>query len=147
MSLPRIGPIKVAVENVTTGPSWMVIQRRGYKMVDFNQGWFSFVEGFGNLDEDYWIGLDKIHAMTKGHMHELYIHLVFANKETRYAYYDNFAISGKSDDYKLRSLGNYVGNAGDGLRTHEHHIFRTIRYDTKTTVEYNRWWQHEYPNW
>ncbi|XP_017956844.1 angiopoietin-related protein 7 isoform X2 [Drosophila navojoa] len=146
VSLPRIGPIKVAVENVATGPCWMIIQRRGYKMVDFNQGWFSFVEGFGNLDEDYWIGLDKIHAMTKSHMHELYIHLVFANNETRYAYYDNFAISGKSDDYKLRSLGNYVGNAGDGLRTHEHHIFRTIRYDTKTTVEYNRWWQHEYPN-
>ncbi|KRF85241.1 fibroleukin [Drosophila virilis] len=146
ISLPRIGPFKVAIENGANGSGWMVIQRRVYKMMDFNQGWFSYVDGFGNLDEDFWIGLDKIHAMTKGQLYELYIHLVFSNNETRYAYYDNFAISGKSDDYKLRSLGNYYGNAGDGLRTHEQHIFKTIRYVTTNSVEYNRWWQHEYPN-
>ncbi|XP_064551578.1 fibroleukin-like isoform X2 [Drosophila montana] len=146
ISLPRIGPFKVAIKNGTNGSGWMLIQRRVYKLMDFNQGWFSYVDGFGNLDEDFWIGLDKIHAMTKGQVHELYIHLVFSNNETRYAYYDNFAISGKSDDYKLRSLGNYFGNAGDGLRTHEQHIFKTIRYVTKNSVEYNRWWQHECPS-
>ncbi|KAM8707683.1 hypothetical protein ACLKA7_014763 [Drosophila subpalustris] len=145
LTLPRVGALKVLAQNCHSGPGWIVIQRRTDNTVDFNQGWFSYVDGFGDMDGDFWFGLDNIHAMTKRQQHELYVHLVFPNNETRYAHYDNFSISGKNDDYKLKSLGNYFGNAGDGLRTHEHNIFKTVRYDVKNVTEYNRWWHHEYP--
>lgn len=145
MNLPRIGSLKVVVQKCNSEPAWIVIQRRTDKTFDFNQGWFSFVDGFGDLDGDFWLGLENIYALTKRQQHELYVHLVFPNNETRYAHYDNFSISGKNNDYKLKSLGNYFGNAGDGLRTHEHNIFKTTRYDVKTGIQYNRWWHHDNP--
>ncbi|XP_062130117.1 fibroleukin-like [Drosophila sulfurigaster albostrigata] len=146
LTLPRIGSLKVLAQNCISGPGWIVIHRRMDDSVNFNQGWFSFVDGFGDMDGDFWMGLDNVHAMTKRQTHELYVHLVFPNNETRFAHYDNFAISGKNDDYKLKSLGNYFGNAGDGLRPHEHCIFKTVRYNSKNAVQYNRWWHHEYPS-
>ncbi|KAH8371365.1 hypothetical protein KR093_007085, partial [Drosophila rubida] len=147
LSLSRIGSLKVLAQNTISGPGWIVIHRRMEDHVDFNQGWFSFVDGFGEMDNDFWIGLDNVHAITKRQPHELYVHLVFPNNETRFAHYDNFAISGKNDDYKLKTLGNYFGNAGDGLRPHENNIFKTVRYNNKNVMEYNRWWHHEYPSW
>ncbi|KAH8306999.1 hypothetical protein KR044_003134, partial [Drosophila immigrans] len=147
LNLPRIGSIKVLAQKCISGPGWIVIHRRMDHNVSFNQGWYSFVDGFGDMDGDFWIGLNNVHALTKRQPHDLYIHLVFPNNETRFAHYDNFVISGKNDDYKLKSLGNYFGNAGDGLRPHEHSIFKTVRYNSKNSMEYNRWWHLEYPSW
>ncbi|KAH8405396.1 hypothetical protein KR222_011033, partial [Zaprionus bogoriensis] len=147
ISLPRIGSLKILAQNCIAGPEWIVIQRRTGNSVNFNQGWFAYVDGFGDLNGDFWYGLANIHEMTKSQPHELYVHLVFSNNVVRYAHYGNFAISGQYDDYKLKSLGKYSGNAGDGLRAHEHQIFKSIRYASKAAVEYNRWWHNRNPNW
>lgn len=145
--LPHIGSMKVRAHHCFAGPQWIVIQRRTGNVVNFNQGWFAYVDGFGNLNGDFWYGLANIHEMTKSQPHELYIHLVFSKNVVRYAYYDNFAISGQYDDYKLKTLGKFYGNTGDGLRSHKYEVFKSVRYCSKNTVEYNRWWHHRNPNW
>lgn len=147
VSLPFIGSMKVRAHHCFAGPQWIVIQRRTGNVVNFNQGWFAYVDGFGNLNGDFWYGLANIHEMTKSQPHELYIHLVFSNNIVRYAYYDNFAISGQYDDYKLKTLGKFYGNTGDGLRSHKYEVFKSVRYCSKNTVEYNRWWHHRNANW
>lgn len=145
--LPHIGSMKIRAHHCFAGPEWIVIQRRTGNVVNFKQGWYSYVHGFGNLNGDFWYGLANIHDITKSQPHELYIHLVFPNNVVRYAYYDNFAISGQYCDYKLKTLGKFSGNAGDGLRTHKHEVFKSVRYSSQSVTQYNRWWQHANPNW
>ena len=40
------------------------IQRRTSDGVDFNRGWNDYVNGFGDIDGNYWMGLEAIHQLT-----------------------------------------------------------------------------------
>ena len=49
---------------------WEVIQRRMDGSIDFYRSWASYVDGFGDPDGEYWLGLKNIHCLTsraKGH--------------------------------------------------------------------------------
>lgn len=71
--------------------------------------------GFGNLDHEFFLGLDKLYVLTNAQQQELYIYLKDFADETRYARYSNFRIAGVEENFKITSLGNYSGNAGNGL--------------------------------
>ena len=43
---------------------WTVIQQRIDDSVDFYRGWAEYQEGFGDPEGNFWIGLDKLHALT-----------------------------------------------------------------------------------
>ena len=48
----------------TDGGKWMVIQRRINGSVDFYRKWTDYVNGFGDLEGEFWYGLEKIHCFT-----------------------------------------------------------------------------------
>ena len=48
----------VCIFDDTSG--WTVIQRRLDGSVDFYRGWQSYVDGFGHLSGEYWIGMWKL---------------------------------------------------------------------------------------
>ena len=49
------------------------IQRRISDSVDFDRDWDDYVNGFGEEDGNYWMGLEKIHQLTTTHDVSLFI--------------------------------------------------------------------------
>ena len=49
------------------------IQRRISNSVDFDRDWDDYVNGFGEAEGNYWMGLEEIHQLTTTHVVNLYI--------------------------------------------------------------------------
>ena len=92
----------------TSGGGWTVFQRRLDGSVDFYRGWQDYQNGFGNLNGEFWLGLDKIHRLTTTSKNELRIDMEDTYGNTRYAEYDFFAVTSEQQKYQL-SLGTYAG--------------------------------------
>uniref|UniRef100_A0A3Q2QXA1 Fibrinogen-like protein 1 n=1 Tax=Fundulus heteroclitus TaxID=8078 RepID=A0A3Q2QXA1_FUNHE len=108
--------IKVYCEmRLTDG--WIVIQRRSGGLVSFERRWAEYEFGFGSLTYDHWLGLEKIHLLTKDttKMCTLRVDLWDHEGGTAFAEYRNFKIGDEQTAYQLH-VGTYSGNAGDAIR-------------------------------
>lgn len=153
ISLPGSTPFAVSCDSTLVSPGWTVILRRINGAVDFNRNWRAYQQGFGDLQSEFFIGLDKLHAITKSQPYELYIHLENAKGEKRFARYDSFAIGNEDASYEITSLGNYTGNAGDGMVHHNHMKFSTFDEDNdnseRNCADENSagWWYNNCFKW
>ena len=84
-----------------------MFQKRLDGSVDFYRGWDDYKRGFGNLNGEFWLGLDKIHRLTKEGS-RLRVDLVDWSRNTANAEYNAFAVGDEASKYKL-SLGSYSG--------------------------------------
>ncbi|XP_031550003.1 fibrinogen-like protein A [Actinia tenebrosa] len=98
----------------TDGGGWTVFQRRDYELVNFTRGWQDHKTGFGNLNGEFWLGLEKVYRLTKRQVTKLRIDLEAPTGNKGYAVYSSFSISDESDFYRLGTSG-YSGTAGDAL--------------------------------
>ena len=101
------GTFDVFCDQKTAGGGWTVFQKRLDGSVDFSRGWNDYKRGFGNLNGEFWLGLDKINRLTKAKS-RLRVDLEDTKGNTAYADYDFFAVSSERNKYKL-SLGFYSG--------------------------------------
>ena len=85
-----------------------MFQKRIDGSVDFYRGWADYKNGFGNLNGEFWLGLDKIHRLTNSERYQLRVDLEDIEGKTAYAEYDMFAITSERTKYKL-SMGTYSG--------------------------------------
>ena len=120
-------PFNVRCDMVTDGGGWIVFQRRVDATVDFYRGWDEYKNGFGDLNGNFWLGLEKIHKLTSlGKRAILRVDLkhVRAPNITRYAEYSVFKVGSEPEGYKL-TVSGYSGNAGDSLSYHANMKFST----------------------
>ena len=108
----------------TDGGGWTVFQRRQDGSVDFYRNWTDYENGFGNLTGEFWLGLSKIHRLTKEGSNTLRVDLGDFEGNTSYANYSTFSISDGSTEYIL-TVGGYSGTAGDSLWYHNGSRFST----------------------
>lgn len=94
---------------------WTVIQRNSHNTeITWTEAWTTYKYGFGNLENDHWLGNEYIHLITKQKLYKVRIDLTNVNGVVRYAEYDSFFLADEDDFYKLK-LGMYEGTAGDSL--------------------------------
>lgn len=118
-----LGPFDVFCDQKTARGGWTVFQKRQDGSVNFYRGWSDYKRGFGNLNGEYWLGLDKIYRLTKL-KNTLRVDLEDTKGKRAYAAYEMFAVASERAKYKL-SLGKYSGTAGDSLSTHRGAPFST----------------------
>ena len=117
---------------------WIVFQRRFDGSEDFYRGWEDYKNGFGNLTGEFWLGLEKLHRLTRNGDWQLRVELEDFSGSTVYAEYTNFFVGDKSTYYRL-SLGVdvYSGDAGNCLERHSNMAFSTYDEDRDTNRDNN----------
>ncbi|XP_022063957.2 tenascin-N [Acanthochromis polyacanthus] len=124
----RSKPAEVFCDMDTDGGGWLVIQRRNIGKLDFMKRWRQYIAGFGNLTEEFWLGLDTIYELTNTPtQYELRFDLGLGS-ERAYAVYDNFKIAPVKQKFKL-TIGKYSGTAGDAMTYHQGRPWTTVDSD------------------
>uniref|UniRef100_A0A3B3X455 Fibrinogen C-terminal domain-containing protein n=1 Tax=Poecilia mexicana TaxID=48701 RepID=A0A3B3X455_9TELE len=126
---------------------WTVIQRRQDGSVNFFRTWEQYKQGFGNLNGEYWLGLEHLYWLTQQAKYKLRVVLEDWQARQVSAEYDSFHLEPENDWYRLR-LGQYHGNAGDSLSWHNNKAFTTLDRDKDSypgnCAHYQKggWWYH-----
>ena len=85
-------------------------------------------QGFGNIDGEYWLGLENIYWLTNQGNYKLLVTMEDWSGRKVFAEYASFRLEPESEYYKLR-LGRYHGNAGDSFTWHNGKQFTTLDRD------------------
>lgn len=103
------------------GAAWTVFQRRLDSSVDFYRGWQDYKNGFGNSSGNFWLGLEKIHRLTKSGQNVLRVDLTDFENDSAYAQYTSFYIASESENYTINvgrfsgKIDNYIMNCKGSL--------------------------------
>ncbi|XP_006127019.1 angiopoietin-related protein 1 [Pelodiscus sinensis] len=124
-------PVQLWCENNLDPGGWAVIQKRTDGSVNFFRNWDNYKKGFGNVDGEYWLGLENIYMLTNQDNYRLLIELEDWSNKKVYAEYSSFRLEPESEFYRLR-LGTYQGNAGDSMIWHNGKQFTTLDRDRDT---------------
>lgn len=101
------------------------------KSSDFAKNWNEYKEGFGSIQQNsYWMGLEKIHQLTKSGDYGLEVTLK-RDGTIKTINYDSFKISGEEDKFRLSLSGFKPGTSGlpDHLQYHNAKQFTTRDQD------------------
>ena len=93
---------------------WLVFQRRQDGSVDFYRNYSQYVNGFGDVGKEHWLGLELLHQLTTRFKVKLRVDLEDWEGNTAYATYSEFSVGNASSGYRL-SVSGYNGTAGDAL--------------------------------
>ena len=131
----------------TDDGGWTVFQRRQDGSQDFYLNWANYTAGFGDLEGEFWLGLDKIHRLAPDVANNtLRVDLEDLDNAKRYAKYSTFSVSDSNDNYKL-TVGGYSGDdSGDSLAYQNGMAFTTKdrdndSFDANCAVRFKgAWW-------
>ncbi|XP_058450606.1 ficolin-1-like isoform X2 [Malaya genurostris] len=125
---------------------WVVIQRRFLGTLDFYRTWAEYKRGFGNLEEEFWLGNDNIYQLTKDKPREIHFVMTDWDDRTAVAKYSSFQIGSEEQKYVLKSVGLYSGTAGDSFSKHLSYKFSTHDQDNDehsqscAVLYHGAWW-------
>ncbi len=125
--------------------SWTIIQRRLSGTESFARTWDEYQLGFGDPENEYWIGNDVLNQLTTQDKYMLHIDMWDLNNIYWYAEYDAFMIDTADTNYRLH-IDNYHGNATDAFRYSNMMSFSTLDRDNDASSTHcarfytSGWW-------
>ncbi|NWT01481.1 TENA protein, partial [Mionectes macconnelli] len=125
-------PLQVFCDMGEDGGGWIVFLRRQNGKEDFYKNWKTYVAGFGDPKDEFWIGLENLHKITSQGQYELRVDLRDKG-DTAYAVYDRFSVGDAKSRYRLRVDG-YSGTAGDSMTYHNGRSFSTFDKDHDSAI-------------
>ena len=81
------------------------IQRRISDSVNFDRDWDDYVNGFGEEDGNFWIGLEEIHQLTTTHNVSLYINIETFEGEPFTIKLERFYLRDATSNYTINFSG------------------------------------------
>ena len=114
----------------TDGGGWMVIQRRvANGTVNFTRDWDDYACGFGDMDGEFWYGLDNIHYLTTRDDVELRIDMVMEDDGSELTWtYQTFTVAGPDEEYRL-TIDRGQGAGVDAMAYHNGQRYSTYDND------------------
>ncbi|OWF42097.1 Ficolin-2 [Mizuhopecten yessoensis] len=128
----------------TDGGGWTVFQRRIDGTTDFYRGWDEYRDGFGDVNHEYWLGNEHLHALLLGGENELRVDMEDFENNTAYAKYNHFDIGDAANKYRL-DISGFSGNTGDSMKRHNGRPFTTKDQNNGNSINcavryHGAWW-------
>ena len=89
---------------------WVIIQRRVDASVSFERCWNEYVDGFGDVDGNFWLGLEAMHNLTAVQAMSLQIDDVPFNIPAVSIPYQQFQVGDAASDYILTIISDSPGH-------------------------------------
>jgi len=110
-----------------TEGGWTVLQKRVDGSLDFERSWSEYVNGFGYLNHEFWLGLEKIHRLTKTKK-RIQFDFQLRSGGWKHLVYKSFKVQGADSSYRLHVSSHIRGfhaksfmyNSGQMFYTHDH---------------------------
>ena len=138
-------PFRVYCDMDLFGGGWTKIHQRSTDSLSFYRSWKSYKYGFGWLRGDGWLGLEKMHRLTKSQPAELLITIYTKDYNYYYPQYKNFTIGSEATGYTLYIRG-FSGTGGDSLSYSDRAKFSTHDNDNDSSSgncassHHGGWW-------
>ncbi|CAL4183142.1 unnamed protein product, partial [Meganyctiphanes norvegica] len=142
-------PVLVLCDQETDGGGWTVIQNRYDGSEDFYRSWDEYVTGFGNPNEEHYLGNDVISQLTGQKVNELRVEIENWDNKSTYAHYQMFWVQ-LGYNYMLQ-VALYDGTAGNGFSVNDYgQFFSTFDHDMDPSSQncaedyHGGWWYGAY---
>lgn len=81
---------------------WTVIFNKGNQNTTFDKLWNEFRDGFGEIDGDYWLGLNHMSLLTQRTKMELRVEMTNSVEDRDVYEYEYFLVGSEADKFRLR---------------------------------------------
>ena len=137
MSMGTFVTANVYCNMTIDGEGWIVIQRnRINSQLSFNKNWREYEEGFGDLNKDFWAGLELMHTLTQRGQWEMRVDYQKNDKTWFYLHYNQYSVGSASEEYPL-TVGGFNGVGTDLFAKHNGMKFTTPDNDNDKTSSHN----------
>uniref|UniRef100_A0A8C2AYI4 Tenascin C n=1 Tax=Cyprinus carpio TaxID=7962 RepID=A0A8C2AYI4_CYPCA len=98
-------PLQVYCDMTTDGGGWIVFVRRQSGKVEFFRNWKNYTAGFGDLNDEFWLGLSNLHKITssglESSVYEFVINLECSFKGDSMTYHHGRPFSTYDNDHDI----------------------------------------------
>ncbi|XP_063915249.1 ficolin-2-like [Zophobas morio] len=108
-------PFKVLCDMDTKGGGWTYFMRRFNGSQNFFQNWEDYKNGFGDLEGEFWLGLEHLYELTGDTINELLFVLTDWEGKTVKSHFKEFRIGNEKERYALDVIRGYSGDGGQSF--------------------------------